>query len=115
VKQNLWLVTSTNGHVTSSKILEHINKRVGRNVEYKDSIINLLIVFGVFGAFGFVLLKLFFKFKPFFINQKLWLIGSLSIYVICMAGVVYNIIHGIPFTNIDRNGNFEWYHSGSRS
>jgi len=32
-----------------------------------------------------------------------------------MAGVVYNIIHNVPFTNIDRSGNFEWYHSGSRS
>ena len=29
-----------------------------------------------------------------------------------MAGVVYDIIHGVPFTNIDRSGNFEWYHSG---
>jgi len=34
------------------------------------------------------------------------------IYAICMAGVVYNIIHDVPFTNIDRNGNFEWFHSG---
>jgi len=32
-----------------------------------------------------------------------------------MAGVVYDIIHSVPFTNIDRAGNFEWYHSGSRS
>jgi len=32
-----------------------------------------------------------------------------------MAGVVYNIIHGVPFTNIDRAGNFEWFHSGQRS
>lgn len=29
-----------------------------------------------------------------------------------MAGVVYNILHDVPFTNIDRNGNFEWMHSG---
>ena len=32
-----------------------------------------------------------------------------------MAGVVYNIIHNVPMTNIDKNGNFEWMHSGSRS
>lgn len=29
-----------------------------------------------------------------------------------MAGVVYNIIHDVPFTNVDRNGNLEWFHSG---
>jgi len=111
----LWQITGTNGHVTSSKLLEHVNNKLGRNVEYKEPIINLLILFVFLGIVGAVLLKLFLKFRSFFINNKLWLIGSLIIYFVCMSGVVYNIIHNVPFTNIDRAGNFEWYHSGSRS
>jgi len=90
-------------------------KKVNRNVEYKEPIINLLILFVFLGLVGAVLLKLFIKFRNFFINNKLWFVGSIIIYFVCMAGVVYDIIHGVPFTNIDRAGNFEWYHSGSRS
>jgi len=77
--------------------------------------LNLFVLFAFLAAIGAVLLKLFFKFRKFFINQTLWFVGSCVIYFICMAGVVYNIIHNVPFTNIDRSGNFEWYHSGSRS
>lgn len=29
-----WLITYTDGHVTSHKMLEYINKRTGRNVQY---------------------------------------------------------------------------------
>jgi len=115
IKNHLWQITGTNGHVTSSKLLEHINKKVGRNIEYKESILNLLTVFVILGGIAFVFIKLFLKFRQFFINRHLWFIGSCVVYFICMAGVVYNIIHNVPFTNIDRSGNFEWYHSGSRS
>jgi len=108
-------ITGTNGHVTSSKLLEQVNKKVGRNVEYKEPIANLIILFAILGTVAAIGLQLFFKFKKFFVNNVLWFVGSIIIYFICMAGVVYNIIHNVPFTNIDRSGNFEWYHSGSRS
>jgi len=115
LKQFLWQITGTNGHVTSTKLLEVVNKKVGRTVEYKESIFNLVFVFAVFLVLGIIAYHLFFAFRKFFINNKLWFVGSIIIYFICMSGVVYNIIHNVPFTNIDRSGNFEWYHSGSRS
>ena len=58
---------------------------------------------------GALLIILFKLFKPFFLNTLVWFIGSLLIYSICMAGVVYNIIHNIPFVTTDRNGNTEWF------
>ena len=38
------------------------------------------------------------------------------IYIICIGGIVYNIIHGTPFAKFDRNGSIkELIHSGQRS
>jgi len=47
---------------------KNINKKVGRNIEYKESILNLLVLFAFLAFVGLVLIKLFFKFRKFFIN-----------------------------------------------
>jgi len=60
IKNHLWQITGTNGHVTSSKLLEHINKKVGRNIDYKESIVNLFILFAFLGGVGYVFIRLFF-------------------------------------------------------
>lgn len=105
----------SDGTITSQKLLDHINKKVDRTITYKESVFKILIVLSVFGSiFGGGVL-LFLKFKSFFLNHSLWFIGSMIIYIICMSGIVYNIIHNVPFTNVDKNGNLEWYHSGQRS
>lgn len=31
------------------------------------------------------------------------------IYVICMSGVVYNILHNVPFTTVNDKGEVIWY------
>lgn len=114
-KNFLWQISQSDGILTSQKLLDHVNKKTGRNVAYKESIFNVLIVLAVFGtifAFG---VSLFIKFKSFFVNKHLWFLGSMTIYCICMSGIVYNIIHNVPFTTVDKNGNLEWLHSGGRS
>jgi hypothetical protein len=65
------------------------------------------------GVIGLALL-LFRGMKTIFNNPKLWLVGSLIIYTICIAGLVHNIIHNVPFTNVDSKGNIEWKTSGGR-
>eukprot|EP01016_Furgasonia_blochmanni_P021687 TRINITY_DN2387_c0_g1_i15.p2 TRINITY_DN2387_c0_g1~~TRINITY_DN2387_c0_g1_i15.p2 ORF type:complete len:276 (+),score=65.29 TRINITY_DN2387_c0_g1_i15:1582-2409(+) len=112
LKENLWLMSQSDGVITSSKLLEYVNKRTFRNVEYKEPLINLFILLGLlvgFGFFGYVILT---TFKKFFLNRRVWLFGSLVVYVICMGGVVYNIIHNVPFTGVDKHGNTEWFSSG---
>lgn len=49
-----------------------------------------------------------------FNNPRVWFVGSLVIYTVCMAGLVHNIIHNIPFTSVDNRGNIEWKTSGGR-
>jgi len=46
--------------------------------------------------------------RPIFLNPKLWFFGSIAIFITCLAGVVYNIIHGVPFFSVDKKGGVEW-------
>ena len=109
-----WMITLTDGHVTSHKLLEYINKRTGRQIEYKPQIGEVLtmisLLVGVIA--GIVFLFRFFKFI--FLNPLIWFIGSCVIYVICIAGLVYNIIHNVPFTSVDSKGNVEWKTDANR-
>jgi oligosaccharyltransferase complex subunit gamma len=77
----LWQISMSDGTLTSQKLLDHVNKKTGRNVEYKESIINLFIVLvflvGILGAGVFA----FLKFRPFFLSTKLWFIGSMVLFL----------------------------------
>jgi oligosaccharyltransferase complex subunit gamma len=109
-----WLISSTDGHVTSHKLLEFINKRTGRQIEYKpefDEALNIVgLLIGIIA--GTLFLLKFFKF--FFLNTFIWFIGSCVVYVICIAGLVYNIIHNVPFTSVDKQGKVEWKTDANR-
>jgi oligosaccharyltransferase complex subunit gamma len=65
------------------------------------------MIFILVGVVALVIFS-FYGLKPIFNNPTVWLLGSLLIYTICIAGVVFNIIHGIPFTTTDSKGNLEW-------
>ena len=76
IKEFLWQISNTDGVINSQKLLEFINKKTERNVVYKESILNLFIVLFVLGGVGFVGFSLFMKFKSFFLNNYVWMIGS---------------------------------------
>jgi oligosaccharyltransferase complex subunit gamma len=40
--------------------------------------------------------------KSVWTNWIVWFIGSLIIYIVCVSGVVYDIIHDVPFVGRDR-------------
>jgi len=102
--------------VYAHKMLEFVNAKSGRKFELRKNPLMFILYFLVFIfvlVFGFTL---FTKFKQVFLSPNLWLIGTLIIYIICIGGIVYNIIHGTPFAKFDRNGNIvELIHSGQRS
>lgn len=92
-----WTISRTDGTVTAHKFLEFINKRTGRQVDYKASATEAFTVIGVLlGALSIGAL-LFILGRPLFLNSKLWFVGSILIFTICLAGVVYNIIHDVPY------------------
>lgn len=92
-----WTISYTDGTVTAHKFLEFVNKRTGRSVDYKASASEALTVIGVLLGALFLGALLFIVGRPLFLNPKLWFIGSVVIFIVCLAGVVYNIIHNVPF------------------
>lgn len=95
--------------MTTHKLLEYLNKHTGRNVEYTPSLTDALTVIGVLIFAAVSLISIFFAFKSFWLNPKVWLVGSLIIYVVCSAGVIFNIIHNIPMTTTNNNGETKWF------
>lgn len=43
------------------------------------------------------------KLKFIWTNWAVWLVGSLLIYITCVSGVIYDILHDVPFVGRDRN------------
>ena len=98
------------------KMLEFVNAKSGRKVEVKK---NPIIFLFYFVLFVFILsggFYVFNTFRPFFLSPYLWLAGSLLVYIICIGGIVYNIINGTPLAKFDRNGSIvEIIHTGQRA
>ena len=73
-----------------------------------------MMMIGILVGVVVVALVLLRGFKSIFNNARVQFAVSMAIYVVCMGGLVYNIIHGVPFTNTDANGRVEWKTSGGR-
>jgi len=103
-------------NIFAHRMLEFVNAKSGRKVTLKK---NPIIFLFYFICFMFLLaggFYMFNNFKQFFLSPYLWLVGSLIVYIICIGGIVYNIIHGTPFAKFDRYGNIvELIHTGQRS
>ena len=103
-------------NVMAHKILEFVNAKSGRKFELKKNPILFILYFVLFIGFLIAGYLLFKNFKSFFLSPILWHVGSCLIFIICIGGIVYNIIHGAPFAKFDREGRIiEWIHSGQRS
>ncbi len=103
-------------NVMAHKILEFVNAKSGRKFELKKNPLVFLSYFVLFIGVLFVGYLLFKNFKGFFLSPILWHVGSCAVYIICIGGIVYNMIHGAPFAKFDREGRvIEWIHSGQRS
>lgn len=83
--------------MTSHKFLEFINKRTGRSVQYKAKTEEALMVIGILLGTLTIGALIFITFRPFLLNPKVWFFGSIVIFSTCLAGVVYNMIHNVPF------------------
>ncbi|CAD8107191.1 unnamed protein product [Paramecium sonneborni] len=109
-----WSISYTDGTVTAHKFLEFINKRTGRQIDYKASTSEALTVIGILlGALTMGAI-LFIIGRPLFLNPKLWFIGSIIIFITCLAGVVYNIIHNVPFFTQNNRGGLQWKTNNGR-
>lgn len=102
--------------ISAHKIIEFVNAKVGRTVYLKKSFFTFLTYFTIFIIVLYGGFFIYSKYKFILTSPLLWLIGSLIIFIVCIGGIVYNIIHGAPFAKFDKHGNIvEYIHSGQRS
>ena len=62
----------------------------------------------LFVSFG-TLIVVFFKIRPMLIDPKVWMAIAFMSYVVCLSGVVYNMIHPMPVFRFDQDSYGKMY------
>ena len=113
-REDLWEFSQAS-EVHTQKILEFVNSRTNRQMEIKistlDAVMSLvysLMFIGGFCALGYALRRVL-------LIPHVWWAGGMMVYFVCMAGVVYDIIHGVPWVGTNDKGEPEFINSGQRS
>lgn len=87
----------------STKILEFFNKRLGSNVQitlpFTTVLIKNAIFLAIFGA-ALIILKYI---RVIMLQPIVWFIVSMVVYAICTSGIVYSIIHNVPWFKLERD------------
>ena len=82
------------------KMMEFVNAKSQRQILLKKNPIIFIYYFLLFVALIIVALNN----KETLLSPQFWLSGSLLITVVCVSGIVYNILRGTPFAKYDKNG-----------
>ena len=98
------------------KMMEFANAKSQRKFPLKKNPIEFLIYFLLFVALIFCGFSVYQNCQPILLSPILWVVASMLVVIICMGGIVYNILHGTPFAKYDRDGNIvEFIHTGQRA
>ena len=84
-------------------MLEFINKRTERDVIYTPPLMTMLTTFFGFISVAAAGVFIYTNLKFIWTNWIVWFVGSLLIYITCVSGVIYDILHDVPFVGRDRN------------
>ena len=113
-KEDLWEI-SPNVEIHAYKVIEFINTRSQRSIELKtsvfDAVLSLVYMLALLGIVGYAVYAL----RTLLLIPYVWFAGGILVYFICMAGVVYDIIHGVPWVGSNAKGEAEYINSGQRS
>lgn len=87
----------------ANKILEFFNKRLGTNVQitlpFTTVLIKNLIFLGIFSVALIVLRYI----RILMLQPIVWFITAMIVYAICTSGIVYSIIHNMPWFKLERD------------
>ena len=98
------------------KMMEFANAKSQRKFPLKKNPFEFLIYFLLFVGLIFVGFSVYRNCQHILLSPILWVVGSLFVVIVCMGGIVYNILHGTPFAKYDRDGNIvEFIHTGQRA
>ena len=103
-------------NIYALKMMEFADAKSQRKFPLKKNPIEFLVYFLSFVGLIFFGFSVYRNCKPILLSPILWVACSMLIVIICMGGIVYNVLHGTPFAKYDRDGNIvEFIHSGQRS
>ena len=77
LQQFKWSISQTDGHVTTHKMLEFVNKRTAKDVFYKPPLLTMLQMFFGFIAVALVGVYAYTRMKFLWNHWVFWLAGSL--------------------------------------
>jgi hypothetical protein len=87
----------------ANKILEFFNKRLGSNVNitlpFTTLMIKNVIMLSIL-IIAFVILRYI---RVIMLMPAVWFIGAMIVYAICTSGIVYSIIHNVPWFKLERD------------
>lgn len=103
----------------ANKILEFFNKRLGTNVQLTQPFSTIIIKNITFLAIFFIVLTVLRYLRVIMLYPMMWFIISMITYAICTGGVVYSILHNVPWFKMERDqyGNVfisEYFMKGQR-
>ena len=90
-------------------MLDFVNQRTGQNILYKPTFKTMISMF-----FGFIIVTgtgafIYLKMRAIWNHWLVWFFGVIvniqliqAIYITCVSGVVYDIIHNVPFVGRDK-------------
>ena len=102
-------------NIYALKMMEFANAKSQRKFPLKKNPIEFLTYFLLFVGAIFVCFWIYKNFKPALLSPILWVYCSMIIIIMCMGGIVYNILNGSPFAKYDRDGNIiQFIHTDQR-
>lgn len=100
---------------TIESVFSFVNERTGRKVKLLHSFVDIIVPWLVTIGGVAVAALVVGTIAYFFFNPLLWWVCGMIIYFFCNAGMVYNVIHGTPFTGFNEEGKVVLIASGPRN
>lgn len=87
----------------SNKILEFFNKRLGSNVEITLPLTTIIIKNITFLAIFAVAIMILRYIRVIMLQPMVWFFVAMATYAVCTSGIVYSIIHNVPWFKLERD------------
>ncbi len=84
---HFWRVTRSNIVIDAKKVLEWVNKRRGDGVQLISSFFGLLKLLVTIFIIATSSLYIYFRYPKLILNERLWLLGAIVVFVLSVSGV----------------------------
>ena len=110
-----WRITSGDGVINENIILRWLTRLTGNtHIEIKRPIWVFFLTMALVVLALSVLVLVYIFAQPIILNEKVWLLGSIIVFVLCCGGTYFTLNHRLPLIGFEHN-EIEFVMKGSRS